>query len=472
MEIVYFFDQDGLAQYSEEHGTVPEQLIVNFSEFTFASKRDTIFVITHTNSEAVSRIVHALRQDPRTGLQPLYTTKTFGKPLDLLVDGSIETEEDIADKSGPILEHLLRLNETVFLEDANDYIRVLALLYSRPNMRLAPHRVWLDEYAYAYSLLEAMLGSAHIVASRLATLCEWQYLHRKNLVDRTTHCPICSSLQINYIDLCPNCKHSDIEEQLFISCNHCHSSEPEEAFLQDDYLFCNNCKRILRQVKEDYDWVQGNFHCRSCGYTFRRAEIQAHCLCCGTVMPIERLLVRQVYNYELTEEGVAAAIAGKISTSFQEHELKIGNQVNPVFFINMINWLLDFCGRHNSEAFTLLGIRINSAANFDNTDVRRGVMDLCDSFVFRLREHIRSADLLSRFDQKTIWLLLPKTGEPEFQVVLKRVKNLQIEHEGLASEKLTFSMVAFHAPDDIVADETSAYLLDRLTREMEEIESD
>ncbi len=57
--------------------------------------------------------------------------------------------------------------------------------------------------------------------------------------------------------------------------------------------------------------------------------------------------------------------------------LNENNVVNPHFFINMVNWLLDFCTRNTCETFTAIGIRLHFASQAD-ADVNQARMELLD----------------------------------------------------------------------------------------------
>ncbi len=467
MQLVCFVPPEDLSRFSEEYSGEAVQFCTDIEEISIEEQRHSIFVFAHSDSRAIARLVHILRQDARTSLQPLYTLESFGKPLDLLTDGVVTSVLDAKVEAEPVLRRLEDLNDSVFHVDASDYLRVLALLYSRPDKQLAPHRVWLDEHAYAYTLLEAMLGSAHLVAARLTTLYERGYLQRRGLVDRTSHCPVCSGLQLNLIDHCPQCHGTDIEEGSYLHCLLCGYIETGQTTISsgDDGLQCSQCHAMLQQIKTDYDWVPGPFICRSCGSTCAQPEPQAHCLRCGNLAPVDRLLVRQIYNYELTTTGIAALKAGMELDAADS--LNETNVVTSHFFTNFVNWLLDFCGRNASETFTLIGIRLDFTGQV-RADSGQARMELMDTFVYRISERIRSVDMLARFRPDLLWLLLPKTGKPNFQVVLDRITAVQKMHRGFGDEEVGFHMVLFHAPDEIVPGETSPLLLSRLEAYLEE----
>ena len=221
IHVVCLVPPDDVQAFAAEHGGEAVHCCTDPEEIAPDRQRESVFLIAHKDEWAVSRLVRFLRQDPGAGLQPLYVMKSFGKPLDLLVDGVVASADEARQAARGILARIAELPDPVFQPETSDYLRILALLYSRPDRQLAPHRVWLDEHAYAYALLEALLGSAHLVAARLATLCEQGHLQRRGLIDRTSHCPVCSSLQLNLVDHCPHCGGTDIEESADVQCLHC-----------------------------------------------------------------------------------------------------------------------------------------------------------------------------------------------------------------------------------------------------------
>ena len=58
----------------------------------------------------------------------------------------------------------------MFAPGASDQLRILGYLYSRPELHLVPQRLWSSEGFYSYPVLEAMLGTQQLVATRLLAL--------------------------------------------------------------------------------------------------------------------------------------------------------------------------------------------------------------------------------------------------------------------------------------------------------------
>ncbi len=276
----------------------------------------SVFVLSLADRDSVFRLLYALRQDPRTGLQPVFTTESFGFPVDQLSDGRIDSPLEAYTRARAIVDRLGQLDDSVFVPGASDQLRILGYLYSRPDLHLAPQRLWSSEGFYSYPVLEAMLGTPQLVAARLLALCERKLLGRSQLNDRVRHCPACDGAHLNFIDLCPNCRHLDIVQQPFLHCFTCGAVAPEERFVDQDGLRCPNCRARLRHIGTDYDRPLENFACNSCGHIFIEPEVQARCMHCSTLTPPDRLTPRTVCTYELTDLGVQAARSGTMEDVF------------------------------------------------------------------------------------------------------------------------------------------------------------
>lgn len=86
--------------------------------------------------------------------------------------------------------------------------------------------------------------------------------------------------------------------------------------------------------------------------------------------------------------------------------------MRPQFFVDLVDWLLAVCRRHADERFSLLGIRLNNVVDLSARIGRHRTAELVDEFATRLRETVRKTDLTTRTDQRTLWILLPKTECP------------------------------------------------------------
>ncbi|MDX9841690.1 MAG: hypothetical protein RBS95_09550 [Desulfobulbus sp.] len=304
MELIYFPEPGGRYPDDIRMDGVTYHAYSDYAALPETVSPGSVFVLSLADRDSAFRLLHALRQDPRTGLQPMFTTTAFGFPLDQVSDGRVESPLDAYTRARSIVDRLGRLDESVFAPGASDQLRILGYLYSRPELHLVPQRLWSSEGFYSYPVLEAMLGTQQLVAARLLALCDRKLLRRGQLNDRVRHCPACDGAHLNFVDLCPNCRHLDIVQQPFLHCFTCGAVAPEERFVDQDGLRCPNCYGRLRHIGTDYDRPLENFSCTNCGHTFIEPEVQARCMHCTTLTPPDRLTPRTVCTYELTDLGV------------------------------------------------------------------------------------------------------------------------------------------------------------------------
>ena len=113
MEVIYVTSPE--IPYPAE--IVPDGITVrycnDFDEFTSDTSRSTVFVIAAIERTAAIRILEALRRDPRSGLQPMYTESRLGDPFDHISDGIIHSLAEAVSQARRILERIGQLDATL-----------------------------------------------------------------------------------------------------------------------------------------------------------------------------------------------------------------------------------------------------------------------------------------------------------------------------------------------------------------------
>jgi hypothetical protein len=269
--------------------------------------RISVFIVALDDRDAALGMMHALRRDPRTGLQPIFTRDQLGEPADCISDGIVHSPHEVVLQARALLERLEQLDASLFAPEASDFFRILGYMFSRAGMSIAPRRLWSNQSFYTYPVLEAMLGSYELVVSRLAALCDRKLILHNKLIDRLRHCPACNGVHLNFIDCCPNCTGINILQKPFLHCFTCGTVAPEDRFVNKGVLQCPNCTTRLRHIGADYDRPLENYECQSCGHVCIEPEVQAHCMHCGVQSPPDKLVPEQIFSYELTDLGVQAA---------------------------------------------------------------------------------------------------------------------------------------------------------------------
>ena len=426
---------------------------------------ETVFILAQEEPHEALRMLYQLRRHPATSLQPIFCVHPLTEESGPLYDGIFTSLTETVRHAQDIITRLKQLDHDVTSQDPSDFMRILCLLHSRPGLVVQPVQRWSHEFFYVYPLVDALVGDSQIAIARLENLEKRKLVQHRELIDRIRHCPNCHGAHLNFIDICPNCGHLDILQKAFLHCFTCGHVAPEDRFLAQGTLTCPHCQTRLRHIGSDYDRPLENFECQNCRHVFIEPQVQARCMHCGTLSAPDKLTVQLVHSYEITSQGIQAAKSGNLEDVFAL--LDTVNSVSPTYFLNLVNWLLSLSRRHKDERFTIIGMRI---INIEELSVRFGkqvVMELMDTLAARLQELIRTTDLTTRTGQQIIWILLPKTGKPNHQVVLDRLIALNNLIYHVEDARISFETVVFNAPEDTNEGETGKLLLARLEGEFD-----
>jgi hypothetical protein len=420
-------------------------------------------VIAPAEGGLLEQALRRLRGTPALSAAPIVLLENAEDPaLAALIDGVASDGPTAAALMAPIHSRLQQLPTDILTHGQT--FRLLAYLFCRPEAIQTPVRKWDTARVYAYPIAEALADADTGIGEWLRNLIERNYLETAGLVDRLRECPACGHAHHNYVDACPHCRSIDIVQKPFLHCFTCGHVGPEDAFLKTAALICPQCTARLRHIGSDYDRPLENQVCNACTQSFIEPEVRARCLHCGAENPTERLVPRQVHSYRLTERGRTAALTGNLEDIYALFDHL--NYVRPQFFLELVDWLLEVCRRHADERFSLLGIRLSNVVELTASLGRHRAAELVDEFALRLRETVRRTDLTTRMDQRTLWLLLPKTECPACTLLLSRLEEIRSRSRQADGVELRFDSVSYSAPAEQLAGETAAVLLARLTGQM------
>ncbi len=415
-------------------------------------------VIGTSDPQTAERTLKKLRSLPAAALLPVVLLKELGPRLALLCDGVAESIAAAAALMAPVAEKIRELPADI-REQGGDF-RLLAYLAARPQALLHPYRQWDAARVYTYPLAELLAEAQTEIERWLEKLTERGYLEPAALVDRLRLCPACGGCHHNYVDACPHSRSIDIVQKPFLHCFTCGHVGPEEGFLTGGALVCPKCTARLRHIGADYDRPLENYLCNHCGQSFIEPAVIARCLSCGAENATESLVPRPIHAFRLSERGRLAARTGSLEDIYAPFDRL--NYVMPPFFEALVDWLLAVCRRHAEERFSLLGIRLGNVLELTDRLGRFRTAELVDEFAARLRETIRRTDLTTRTDQRTLWILLPKTECPDCHILLSRLEEIRRHSRQPEGIELAFTVASFSAPADLLPEEPAALLMARL----------
>ena len=188
-------------------------------------------------------------------------------------------------------------------------------------------------------------------------------------------------------------------------------------------LVCPKCATQLRHIGADYDRPLENYLCNECGQSFIEPLVIARCLACGAENPTEALVPRQVYALRLSERGRLAARTGSLEDIYALFDNL--NYTRPQFFSR--RWWTG-CWRCAADTPRSASACSGSGCATSQLTDRIGryrTAEVVDEFAARLRETVRKTDLSTRTDQRTLWILLPKTECPACTILLTRLEEIR-----------------------------------------------
>lgn len=387
--------------------------------------------------------VYQLRRSSVLYAAPIYYAKSMAN-LNAFVDGIGSKRADILPYASEILSRME--NVSVEKNAGSDDLRLLTFLFCRGDAySLSPLAFagspWVYEYPVAFliggfagktiqtafqfgsfedkSLLKGMIKSS---AEWLVSLCSQGLIATMGLVDRIRICAHCHTGILNYIDACPVCESIDFSKKRMIHCFTCGHVAPEENFKNGMMFICPRCNSALRHIGSDYDRPVESYLCNSCGERFIDPEVKADCLRCRHKSAPEDLVIRQLYNYVITTKGKRAVQLGIVDFEFSLFD--DNRNVVPLYFYQVLDWLVQMKARYTDEDFSLLCIKIVGLEAFDSTAGMTQFKNLIDELAMRIRELVRMTDITTSTGSNTFWIILPRTNQKGGEILASRIEKL------------------------------------------------
>ncbi|WP_311196293.1 TackOD1 domain-containing metal-binding protein [Pseudomonas frederiksbergensis] len=343
--------------------------------------------------------------------------------------------------------------------------RVLSWLWLRANAHVYALRDPEVPQHYRYPLLEALADAEQVNPFVwLSLMVQHDWLEEGVLVDRVRLCSDCGSGRLNYIDVCAECQAMDISRQPSLHCFTCGHVGHQESFLKDGVLLCPNCLNRLRHIGSDYDRPLENYRCRSCQAFFVDADVQARCLDCGLSHAPDKLRIREVRDFRLTEAG-----RFRCRQDFNDRSIDHFGRLNLLGgkdFFELLTWQLQVVRRYKQPAFSLIGLRfVNLAGTLARLGEHRGHAFI-DSLTDRLKESVRETDRCSRSTEEFFWVMLPHTDGKGLEFVAQRLSRVAELFSAPEVSDISLRVVSFTAPGDLLEKEDGELLLARLASEL------
>ena len=221
-------------------------------------------------------------------------------------------------------------------------------------------------------------------------LCE-RGLFKRKFFDRFYVCRRCDSTRMHVREECAKCRSADLVEEPYLHHFKCAYQGPESGFRHGDMLVCPKCRRELLNFGYDYDRPGTMIVCRVCGHGASEPAIGFVCIDCAAGTDAEASPTRDVFSYELTEQGEGFAQFGQAALGTAQHALRFAEL--PMELVVALNAAAK---RFNDDKipFTLINIFYDQDREITAKNGAREFAQARDLFIENMRAALAKGDMV------------------------------------------------------------------------------
>lgn len=254
-------------------------------------------------------------------------------------------------------------------------------------------------------------------------------LLKRTFFDRVHVCGVCGSARMPVREICTGCGNTELYEEALIHHYRCGYQALRTHFEQGQDLICPKCNRTLRHYGLDYDAPGAAYRCGSCEEIFSEPDVAFTCADCGTETTGEKVSTADWYNYELTSDGIRAALRGQLPfVELKSFVSNINGYRTPHDLAIMMD-LEERVRRRYDRPFSIVTISFSPAqgmAGFDLLRVESMVWDI-------IRGALRETDFIAALQHQLV-LLLPETRAENALMLVDRLNALLAETTTVSSQ--------------------------------------
>lgn len=345
--------------------------------------------------------------------------------------------------------------------------RVMAWMWLRQDRKLDPLESPKQPQHYIYPVLDVLAQGEKVNTFEwLSGMTEKGVFQESGLIDRIRACVSCSSARLNFIDVCPECKHIDIQRAPSLHCYTCGHVGEQNDFTKGGGIVCPHCMTKLRHIGSDYDRPMENYSCRRCKAFFVDALVQANCRDCGHSHGSDDLSVINIKNYQLKEHGKLLCRHGDQYSEGITKPYRRGNFISNPHFTDILDWQIQMSKRYPGFEFSLVGLKLgNLDAYMEHVGFSRACRFI-DHLIDRINATFRDTDRGARFSETQMWLVLPNTNEDGLKCFQRRLGEIFVQIKGDGTDLLKIEMLGYSSSSEVVVEEDACLLLSRLQNDL------
>ena len=245
-------------------------------------------------------------------------------------------------------------------------------------------------------------------------------LLKREFFERFHVCGRCDSYRLNVREECSNCRSSDLAEEVYLHHFPCAFQGPEAEFRRGNDLICPKCRRELKHFGFDYDKPGSMLVCRACRHSSSEPAIGFVCLDCGAHADAESCDTRDMFSYQLTDEGTGFAEYGRSLMGQARHAVRFAELPLPLAVA------LNAAAKRYSEEkvpFTLVNVVYGNEREITGEHGARQFTQVRDLFLENLKGGFPANDLIVKGQSSDFALLsntMPEQARESFPRLRER----------------------------------------------------
>lgn len=243
-------------------------------------------------------------------------------------------------------------------------------------------------------------------------------LVEKEFFDRFHSCPRCGSSRTHVREQCPNCASSNLEEEAYLHHFKCAYQGPESDFVRGKDLICPKCRRELSHFSVDYDKPGSMMKCRSCSHSTSEPAIGFICVDCSALSSPERMQMRDVFSFRLTEQGMKFTEAGRALLEGRHAAVRFAG-LPLALLVALDSALKEF--KADRQPFTLFSLSYRNAREIELSEGLRIFTQSRTLFLENLGNTVRKEDRMVKgrnYDYVLIRGVSPDDALADFKTIV------------------------------------------------------
>jgi hypothetical protein len=368
-------------------------------------------ILDGKNSDFVKMIIKRIRgnNNPLIYLKPIIILNgnAHRDPfVKALIDGVIYSFDQI-----PLIhENVSTINElygqlTIINSisyEALTISKLLYFMYTRELKVLDATPYSLSNTHYSYPFLSCNFSNfEEYQVLEILEIAVQEGIFKSKFIDRIYLCPNCKSGHLSYRETCPKCGSPQTDSFDIIHHFPCAFVGPITDFNNDvdDQLNCPKCSKKLKHIGVDYDKPSVLHQCKNCDNRFQDFHVKAKCMSCTVDNPVNSLIDREIYDYQLTKKGENYAIQGYVSTPKNIEDI-IGT-VKYDTFRTVVKYEIERL-RQTEGISNVVALTIMNVGQFYAKVGTNGQQVLLKDIVAEIRSSIRSSDMITFYSSSVI----------------------------------------------------------------------